>query len=211
MGYLSDWKAAKKKYDAAHKEAFKQLGPLEEQFNAAKFYVEAAKKGKSGDDKYMKKKIGKYADELTWHSADKALKRLPKEMNKLYAIPKRETFGMETVLRDLEKVVEVGEKMVAKQVMDAEKWEKYRKAQRATTGKLVKVAGRFKQFVGGDKSSAKTEFKKDLDKILNDIGQRNQTVKLFFEREIEGRRGGMFVNKDDGTSKFIPERDLAKG
>lgn len=189
MGYVDDWKSAKKKYDAAYKDAFKKLKPVEEHYNAAQFFVEATKTGKGTDEKYLKRKIGKWADKLDFISATRDLKRLTKEMYDLRAVSKREMFGMETVLRDFEKIVLAGEKMIEKGITDAGKWDKYRHVQRAGATKLAKVTGRFNDFVRIDRCPAKDVFKQDLNKIINDIGQRSQTVRLHWETNILGKTG----------------------
>lgn len=187
MSLLKDWRNAKKRYDAARKDALRQIRTLQEKRNAAEYFLEAQKAGKLDDEIHMRK-IKAYRDEFSPENILRNRVFLDREIRDLQAIDARPFTGLEQALYDLERVLGAAEKLISKGDVGAASWNKYREIYDGCAHRLMAANDRFDAFSNRRANlEAKLALRLDHAQILREMGQRSRAVHVYLqENEIVG-------------------------
>ena len=187
MTLLKDWHSAKKRYDAARKDALRQIKTLQQKRDAAEYFLEAQTARKLDDEAHMRK-IRAFRDEFTSANILKIRVLLDREINDLSAIDARPFTGIEQALNDLERVLGAAEKLISKGDVAASSWNQYREIYDGCTHRLMAANDRFDAFSSRRANlEAKLALRLDHAEILRKIGQRSRAVHVFLkENEVAG-------------------------
>lgn len=180
MAFVDDWKAARKEYDASYDWAQRNMIPLKKQIEAGEYFHEAVKAGKISDKKHMSK-IKKYLKDFDALHVARDVDKLHHAYLELAFITKRPKIGLEPSLTDMEKLLLVGEQLVAAGLTDLEKWAKYKKIHTVSAKKFVKACGKLVDFTKDKSIPEKKKLRKKVDAIVNTLGLRNQAVLQYYD------------------------------
>ena len=120
MSLVRDWRLAKKRYDAAHINAQKQIKSLNSKLTAAQYFLQALRDNKLSDKAHMRK-IDAYLDEFTPDSIESIQDTLFRELERLSVIEQRPQMGIENALGALEQILEAAEALIKKRANLEEK------------------------------------------------------------------------------------------
>lgn len=187
MSLVKEWRSAKRAYDTAHKQAQREIKPLQAARDAVEYYLDALRLGKLDDEQYMGK-IRAYLDEFSPETILQSRRAIERELVELRAVDARPPTGLEAVLSDLELVLGAAEKLVNQGEIRASSWNKYREIYEGCAQRLMLANDKFEAFSSRRANmEAKLAIRLDHAKILKQVGQRSRAVHVFLtENEIAG-------------------------
>lgn len=187
MSLVNDWRKAKRRYDAAHRQAQRKIKLLQAEKSAAEYYMAAMGADQLADEAYMRK-IRPYLNEFSPDSIEQHSKTIGRDLRDLNAVDKRPFTGIEMALVDLERVLGAAERLIAKSDIAASSWHQYREIYDGCVHRLMAANDKFEAFSSKQANmEAKLEIRLDHAAILRTVGQRSRAVYDFLaENEIAG-------------------------
>jgi uncharacterized protein YnzC (UPF0291/DUF896 family) len=187
MSLVRDWRHAKKRYDAAHSQAQKQIRALQTRRSAVEYYLDALRNNRLGDISYMRK-IDAYLDEFTPDSIEEIQADLSRKLEELSSIEARPKAGIEQALGVLEQILDTAEDLMAKGDVSPVQWGQYREVYDRSAHRLMDAGDTFEEFINKRANMEdKLALRLDHAAILKKINQRSRAVHDYLKRnEISG-------------------------
>ncbi len=187
MSLVQNWRMAKKRYDAAHIHAQRQIKSLNTKLTAAQYYLHALRDNKLTDKAHMRK-IDAYLDEFTPEGIEAIQDTLFRELEKLSVIEQRPQMGIENALGDLEKILEAAEALMRKGDVSAAQWSQYREVYDRGAYRLMDAGDHLEEFINKRANlEEKLALRLDHAELLKRINQRNRAVHDYLQRnQISG-------------------------
>ncbi|MEQ3672252.1 hypothetical protein [Pseudophaeobacter sp.] len=187
MSLVREWRLAKKRYDAAHTQAQKQIQGLNTKLSAVEYYLHALRDDKLSDQAHMRK-IDAYLDEFSPDSIETIQAALFRELENLTAIECRPEAGIERTLAALEQILEAAEELMAKGEVSAAQWSQYREVYDRSAHRLMDAGDVFEEFINKRANmEEKLALRLDHATLLKKITQRSRAVHDYLQRnEIPG-------------------------
>ena len=182
MSLVRDWRLAKKRYDAAHINAQKQIKSLNSKLTAAQYFLQALRDNKLTDKAHMRK-IDAYLDEFTPESIETIQDTLFRELERLSVIEQRPQMGIENALGALEQILEAAEALIKKGDVSATQWSQYRDVYDRGAYRLMDAGDNLEEFINKRANlEEKLALRLDHAAILKGINQRNRAVHDYLQR-----------------------------
>ena len=177
MSLQKSWVKAKNVYDGDAKIAAKKVATLEKQFDAV-----TKKAAKEHKKLKLPKKLKEYLDDPTLARIDHARQLIPflddvkkkqHEIHSFNAPRPRKRIGAEPAFAEVDKVVEVGRKLVAAGVEDGKKWQKWMDMAKKSLVGCAKAEKKFEAWMPNTHNDAEENFEFEFRKIhakMKDMG-----------------------------------------